>query len=288
MKSLLAIINEPEKSKGFIRYVASLAADLKLRVHLLFVQSPSNYLRESIDYIGPETHEAQQNLRSQVDQANNYLIGHIKEISREVPDYVSFDHTSKIGDTSSIVNDMKTNNKIDMVVLEGQEKTSLWAQTISAMEIIQNVVCPAWIIPYGAVYKPYTKILYATDYKEEDIQTLTRLISLTKNYSPDITALHVTDNLDFEIRVKKAGFVEMLKENTKYGPISIKNLVNNDQKALAELIVEYALQIKVDLIVILKENKSFLERMFIIDPAKEILEYTNLPVLIFHEKNSTK
>jgi nucleotide-binding universal stress UspA family protein len=56
---------------------------------------------------------------------------------------------------------------------------------------------------------------------------------------------------------------------------------NNDT---AELLNDYALLIKADLIVVLKENKSFFERIFKSDPAKKIIKKSMLPVLVFHEK----
>ena len=90
-----------------------------------------------------------------------------------------------------------------MVILEGQQDDSFWMQSSTNMDIIKMVECPVWIIPKGAIYQPFSEIVYATDYKAEDIINLKKLISLFPHLMPNITALHITDSVDFEERVKK-------------------------------------------------------------------------------------
>lgn len=283
MKTLLAIINEPKDSKEFIRYVARMAADLKLNVHLLYAQSQNTYPIGGPGTTGIEIAQVQQNLLSLVESAKQILDSHIKSISSETSKEVIIDYTSELGEASTLASQMLSNNKVNMIALEAHKNENYWTQTSNIMEIMEMVHCPVWIIPKNALYFPFAQIIYATNYKEEDTTNLRKLAVLTRPYSPNITALHITDSVDFEEKVKKAGFLEMVKKRTLYEFLSVKVLRENKTHTTAELVNDYALRIKANLIVVLKENKSFLEQIFKTDSTKEIIEISNLPILVYHE-----
>lgn len=284
MKTLLAIINEPKESKDFIRYVAGMAVDLHANVYLLYVQNPNNYPLGAIGSNGVAVAQVNQNLEALADTAKEIMAEHIKDVKSKMSENVTIDFSTELGVTSLLAKELVSGSKGDMVVLEGRIADSIWTQTVSNIEIIRSVDCPVWIIPNAWVYVPFTEIVYATDYKEEDINGLKKLIALTHQFSPVITALHITDSVDFEEKVKKAGFLEMLKKRVAYDHLSVKILNESSNNDIAEFINDFALRVKADLIVVLKENKSFFERIFKSDPAKKIIEKSMLPILVFHDK----
>lgn len=284
MKTLLAIINEPKESRDFIQYVAGMAADLKTNIHLLFVQNPINYAVGTTGATGPAINKVRQSLENMADTAKELLTEHIKDVKSKLSEDVVIDFSTQLGVTSILAQELVSDNKADMVVLEGQKKESTWIQTSSNMEIIKSADCPVFIVPNALVYKPFSKIIYATDYKEEDIVGLKKLITLTQHYSPVINVLHITNSVDFEEKVKKAGFLKILQKRTSYDHLLVKVLHENDSNDTAELLNDYASLIKADLIVVLKENKSFFERIFNSDPAGKIIKKSLFPVLVFHEK----
>jgi len=284
MKTLLAIINEPKESKDFIRYVAGMGVDLKANVHLLYTQNPTNYPLGTRGTTGIAVAQVQQNLEALADTAKEILAKHIEDVKSKMQEDVFIDYSTELGVTSLLVKQLVSDNKADMVVLEGQKNESFWTQTSGNMEIIGSVDCPVWIIPNTLVYEPFTEIVYATDYKEEDVTGLKKLIEVTKHFSPAINALHITDSVDFEEKVKKEGFLEMLQKKVAYDHLSVKILNESGNNDTAELLNDYVLRIKADLIVVLKENKTFFERIFKSDPAKKIIKKSMLPVLVFHEK----
>ncbi len=284
MKTLLAIINEPKESKNFIQYVAGMAVDFKANVHLLFAQNPGNYPLGTTGFTGTAVSQVPQNMEALPDTAKKILAEHVKEVKSKMAEDVFIDYSAELGVTSLLAKELVSNNKAHMVVLEGQKNGSFWAQTSDNMEIIEHVECPVWIIPTPWLYEPFKEIIYATDYKEEDITGLKKLIALTHHLSPVITALHITDSVDFEEKVKQAGFLEMLQKRAAYDHLSVKILNEGSENDAAELLNNYALLIKADLLVVLKENRSFFEGIFKSDPTKKIIKESMLPVLVFHEK----
>lgn len=154
-----------------------------------------------------------------------------------------------------------------------------------AKELIRNVRCPVWLIPKDTEYQPFHHIIYATDYHNEDISTLKKLIDLTHLVSPQITALHITENADFDLRTKNAGFQKMLEAKTDYNKILVKTLVENDGDDITGLINKYAASYTSDLIVLLKENQHFLERLFKPSTTEKMIKEAKQPFLIYHTHN---
>jgi nucleotide-binding universal stress UspA family protein len=112
---------------------------------------------------------------------------------------------------------------------------------------------------------------------------LRKLIALTHHFSPRITAIHITENLDFEVRIQKAGFQEMLHRKTSYDQVSVKSLVEETNgEDIGQLINEYASLMEANLIVVLKENRHFFDRLFKSSATKKIVQQAKIPVLVYH------
>jgi nucleotide-binding universal stress UspA family protein len=284
MKTLLAIINEPRESKEFLRYVAGMANDLQGLVKVLYVQAPTNYPLGFTASTELPSLEAQGRMEMLAKESHDLIQKHMKDIVVELSNNNFAGSSSEIGSADVIVDELVSQNKVDMVVLEGQQDESFWTQSSSNMDVIQKVTCPVWIIPKGAVYAPFREIVYATDYKKEDITNLKRLIAMMPNLTPHITALHITDSVDFEAEVRKSGFVERLREQTSYPQLDVKALYQAGHDDLIELINDYSVKNGANLIVVLKENESFFERIFKPSHTKKILKTTDLPVLVYHER----
>lgn len=284
MKTLLAIVNEPKESKGFLLYVAGMAINLSAQVKILTVHTPVNYPMGVIDNSGLGTLEMKRNQENIVDESKKILTKYAEAITEKMSNNMFVEVISYIGFAADKADQLVSDKEADMLVLEGQEDDGFWLQTSSNMDIIEKVNCPVWIIPKGAIFKPFTNIIYATDYNEEDITSLKKLIKTFPHYSPNITALHITDSTDFEERVKKEGFIETLQKQTAYKQLSFKVAYKSKEDDLTELLNDFALKNEADLLILLKENKSFFKRIFNTSQTKELLKITVLPVLIYHEK----
>ena len=208
---------------------------------------------------------------------------YIDEISKEIPSPVFTGFSSEIGMTAIVAEKLVSSKKVDMVLLESRQNDSFWMQTSTNLEVIKILECPVWIIPKKAIYRPFSEIVYATDYNEEDIVNLKELISLFPHLTPNITALHITDSVDFEERVKKEGFNEMLQAKTSYKKLTVKTIYEGKHDEIIHLLNDFALNNKADLLVMLKENKPFLERIFKSSQIEETLKTTHLPVLVYHK-----
>jgi nucleotide-binding universal stress UspA family protein len=281
METILAIIYEPGKAKSFVRYAARLAQDLQANVQLMYVQEPYDYT-----LVQPPARSYEFSLQVQKKNAENgkkKLAEYVRDLAGEISLDVKFKYSAEIGFTSSLIEESVNSNKADFVLLEGQEHKSIWLGPTSNTDVVRQVDSPVWIIPFEASYKKINKIVYVTDYKEEDIPALKNLIRFTSKLSPSITALHITDNEDFEERIKETGFTEELQEKTGYNKLSVKSVNDKKHENLAEIINDYALEMKADMVAVLKENRSFIERVLKADATRKIIKETEMPLLVLKQ-----
>lgn len=286
MDNICALINDPGNSREFIRYTALLASDLQTDVKLLYVQNPQAYPLGTPETLGWEVSQVRENLLRMGEAAEETINGFISEITKEEKMDISMEFQPEIGNASIILEDKVSEGTADMVMIQGQPEEGVWGQTSTNMEIIRNVACPIWILPPDAVYRPLKHIIYATDYQEEDVPTLKKLVSLTEPFSPRITALHVVNDRDFESKVREEGFDGIIRERTGSDRISVKTTGDHKDLDVTEILRSYAEKKDADLVVVLKENRHFLERIFKKSFTRELIRKLKLPVLVYHEKKS--
>jgi nucleotide-binding universal stress UspA family protein len=283
MKTIAFLLEDQDSSWELIRYATLLAKDLKANVQVMFIQSPPVIYGEH-DFLGTAAVSVHQNIPDYDDTVKVKAEKIIGELKNEISAETSITFKLEEGTASLVLSQKVESGEIDMVMLHGQTGESAWTQTLSNMDIVRNVQCPIWIIAPDLKYQPLKKIIYVTDYQKEDITTLKRLLSLTRPFVPEIIALHVSDNFGFEEKVTRAGFNEMIKMETGSVAISLKNIVDVKNQDITEILNKEAAEINADLIVVLQENKNFLERIFEGSFTKELINQTQIPVLVFHEK----
>lgn len=289
MKTLAFLIDEMHSAKKLIRYAALLGKDLNAKIHVLYVQFPYTHGSN-----GFETHALAGDMGtgSMPDPAYMHEIekdikqtvkDYIKDIKKEFTDIPSIVFKSEPGDASKILEDKVEKGVYDMVMIQGSSEQELWLQRPVAMDIVRNVPCPVFIIEPDTRYQPFKKIVYATDYKEEDVSTLKRLTRLAKPFSPEILTLHITDDEQFRKKILKEGFDSIMREKVGYENVSVKVLEVEEAMDEAESFANQTKSEKANLIVVLKENRNFFERLFKSSFTAELIKQTQLPILVFHQ-----
>jgi nucleotide-binding universal stress UspA family protein len=254
MKTLAFLIDEIDNSKELIRFAALLGKDINAKVHVLLVQSTANY--GTYGRVGMSAPQDPLLLQELSADAREKVAGFIKEIEAELTGAPSIEFQFEIGAASEILKEKVENNFYDMVMLKGHAAQSFWLQDSVIMDVVRNVPCPVWIVPPDAEYQPLNKIIYATDYNEEDITTLESLSRVAKPFEPEILALHISNDGEFEKKLKSEGFAALLREKSGYSKISVKMIPEEDGRDAVETLVNEAENANANLIVVLKENRN--------------------------------
>ncbi len=284
MKTILVNIDDPYECKDYVSYCIKVAKDLCKAVRLLYVFDPKNYPLGMPGSLGDDVQWINENITRVTDEAKRQIGKTVQELKNEIPDMPFIDYSVETGFIRDIIEDISGQNYIEMIMLQENERRKDQMIGDSDVDIIRHTNCPVWIIPKEINYHPYKNVVYATDYNESDVQTMKNLAQLIKPYTPNITALHITESLDFDEQVKKVGFRDMLTEKIRYKNIDVKTFIDQDGKDVVESINEYVEGNNTDLIVLLKENRHFLDRIFKVSSAKKLIRHAHQPVLVYHEK----
>jgi len=282
MKTLLGLIRKPADSGNFIQFLMSLAEDLELNVNLLYVENPTYYPLGTPDTSGAAMARLQENLKNNTREVQQQLTDLVIKLKTDHSINVGVEVSAEVRNETLIIKDMVDKGEAHMLAIGFKEMDGFLLKDSFVRDIVRQIQCPIWVIPESDGYHSLKNIIYATDYNEEDIPTLKNLIALTRSLAPQIIALHVTDSIDFDLKVKNAGFQQMLETETQYSNLSLKVLVEPGGDNIVKLINSYAAMNSADLIVVLKENKNFLERIFNPSSAESILQDSEKPVLVYH------
>jgi nucleotide-binding universal stress UspA family protein len=284
MKELLVHVLSPATAQLFITYAAYLARDLNLTVKYIHVQAPANFplaMPGSLSATGKVT---QIDIDRETEKARHHFKNQIEKLYASEPDLPLLEYHIEVGHPPEIIYEYCKSKSVDSIMLSSSKGGSLFSDDTSNIDIIRKVRCPVWIIPEGIIYKPFSEILYATDYHEEDLPNLKLLARFASRFPASITAVHITRDAGFQDRVKGEGFASMIKKETGYEMISIKILNEKKGEPLVEELHNFALMMDADLIVLLRENRGFTDRLFHGSRSEKIARETQLPVLIFNEE----
>lgn len=284
MKELLVHIISPARAQLFMNYAAYIARDLELNVRFLHVHTPANFPIGTPGSLSAAASVNQRDIDKEVDKIKHHFELQISKINASDPELPLMEYSIEVGSPPEVIHEYCKANKVDAIMLKGPKNHSLLSEDPGNVDIIRQVTCPVWIIPEGIAYKPFSEILYATDYHKEDLPNIKLLVKFASKFTANITAVHIAGDADFEEKVKGAGFEEMLKEKTGYEMISVKVLPEKKGEPLVEELHNFALMMDADLIVLLRENRGFTDRLIHGSRSEKIARETQLPVLIYNEE----
>ena len=142
---------------------------------------------------------------------------------------------------------------------------------------------PVIIHPPGKDYAPVDKILFATNYHSYDMEVLKKLTGQFNPNKTEITALHITEDLELEKKLKQAGFLKLVRSETRNDNIRINTQLTMGKADISNLLRSFAVDMEADLLVVLREEKSFLEKLLRQDVIEKLARESELPLMIFFE-----
>lgn len=191
---------------------------------------------------------------------------------------------------SQIVEYGFTNDKIietaetiqaDMIVMGTKGANNLldkWLGTHSHA-VMKKASCPVWIIPSKATINYPQNILYAADFKEDEVVATQKVLRFAAPLGAKCKVVHVHDY--FEINIDND-----VKEMVKYLDDEFENVddvsfVNLNRANIIEGLETYIKTHKPDVLAMAISEKSFFEKLFDQSITKHFVQGGNLPMLIF-------
>ncbi len=149
--------------------------------------------------------------------------------------------------------------------------------------LVKKSPIPVLAVPEYAELKDYDRVLYASDFRDVDLQALQDLVELVRPFEPEIKVLHMSNDTDHERFEKMDALKKMVKEKVSYPSLSFDLLITGDT---FNTLNRYMTENDFDLLVMLeKERSGIIDKLFHQDLISKMEFRTWIPLLSYNESN---
>ncbi len=145
--------------------------------------------------------------------------------------------------------------------------------------VAQKAHCPVLLVPDGAAFKPYRKILYASNNHPGDAEMMDNVISFAGSFGTDIHYVHINGNPTSDYEVDLFRFEQAFKTGA---PGVNFSMVQIESKDLLTALNRYAEENDIDLIVMSTTQRPFLKELFHKSVTKRMVFSTRIPLMVMH------
>lgn len=175
--------------------------------------------------------------------------------------------------------------KADLVIMGTQGATGAKEILIgtNSVHVIKKATCPVILVPSSFEYEKPKEILFPTDYEVDYQQEhLQELIAIAREHISKIEVLHVSQGLDLN--------EEQLTHKKKLDAIfkDVAHLFHDlPQQQIITAINNFQLKMRKNLLVMIQNKHTFLERLFIEPVIKKIGFHVTIPFMVIppYKKN---
>ncbi len=148
-----------------------------------------------------------------------------------------------------------------------------------AAHVIEKVRCPVIVIPQQTTLRTVKNIVFASEYHEEDLDTIKFLARLAAYFEATLTIVNVySENLILE-RLKTNEFQLMVEEMVVYHGLRFKYIKGDDA---FQALKDYVEENSVDLLAMTTHHKGLFKRLFEGSMTRKMVSKGNAPIMAFH------
>ncbi len=188
---------------------------------------------------------------------------------------------------SAIAQLIEYSAEYDLIIMGTRKEHPIVEKILGSVSsaIAQGAHCPVLLIPKGADFNGFSKIIYASNWESADSTLVKELINWASLFKADIDFIHISR--EYELKGFEKVKEEILAYLTEQSKLNFTyNFVNIEESSALRGINEYAAKEQADLIVLGNRQKHFWENIFGKSLTKEMAVDLQMPVLVFHlEKN---
>lgn len=171
---------------------------------------------------------------------------------------------------------------IDFIVMGTQEEHSVLEGIFGSIvtDAVQGAFCPVLVVPDGAQFTDFDRILYATDANAAEEKPIQEVVQIAARFGAEVHFVNVNHNLDQAEAVIERLIHSIGQENTHAIAFHIATVDTGDR--FSEAINAYAEQNKIDLVAMSTRHRGFFEGMFHRSSTKAFALETELPFMVIH------
>lgn len=213
----------------------------------------------------------------------------LNELKNELENYcvqhqlkANIDLYSRIGFAVEEIVSLSEELEPELVVLGSRHRSGFQKFLSGSIlkPLIDDLTFPLMIIPENFEFTPKPlKILYATDFKEADSESISRLYNIFRAFNPSIECVHFdVDNTEYISEYEMAQIEHHFKEKAAAETIHFKILKTHNIK---EQLQQYIVDNQIDIVSTFSKKRNFLQKLVERSFSKMLADESRLPLVIF-------
>ncbi len=280
MKTIIHATDYSENAVAALKYAHSLSSVLNadlLVIHVFDIPTTmSTELKE------PYYHLEKDTFKMHHTQLKEFCIQHLGNNSDSINVKVeAIEDKSIVNGIISKVNEF--NAYLIVTGIKGKSTFKEFIMGNTTKHLIEKAPCPVLAIPAGASHSNIETIVYASDFEEEDMDTVQKLIEIAMVFDAEIRIVHISIEKEYNGKTKMAWFKEALENKTSYTKIIFEVLPSGD---IFDSLRVYLVDVGADLVALMERKKGGLIKEFMHkDLVKRMESYGQIPLLSFNKMN---
>jgi nucleotide-binding universal stress UspA family protein len=206
----------------------------------------------------------------------------LKRAYKEKYPSLDFEVSSSIGFAVQEIASVASLKRADLIVMGTQGASGLKEILIGSntAEVMEKASQPVLSVPSLATFNNFTQVIFATDFNDNDFQTLYLLATLMKPLRTQINVLHVEEDNGSKLETRMfEWFKTQVTTNIPYDNFAFHLITGNDVNAELD---KFIVKNKVDMIALSMRKRGFFQKLFTRSLTKNLAYHTSIPVLAFH------
>lgn len=275
MKKLLCPIDFSEVSLNALEFAVAIGEKEHSNLTLLNIFTSSDFNKIlGTDHVDKEYDQ----LTDIAETKLNAISKEILKISKQ-KGLSSCESSLKSGKIVDVLAELADEGKYELIVIGTTGHSAYERKYIGgkAEKIIQHTHCSILCVPENHNFHGINKIVYATDYQEEDKLAIQQLAAFAKVLNAEVEVLHVSHHDDTIDKAMYEEFKGELMSFVTYNKISFNRVVF---KHVADGLDEYMKEVDADLLVLLNKKINFLKSLFHRSLTQHLEKFTDYPLMI--------
>ncbi|HRH65654.1 MAG TPA: universal stress protein [Bacteroidia bacterium] len=215
-------------------------------------------------------------------------LNHLNLLKRELGrDFgqVEIENVTTIGFAVEEIIEIVRDQKIDLVVMGTKGASGMTEILIGSntADVIEKCHCPVLAIPAESKFKTPSKVVFATNYADNDFQSIYLLAEILKPFNAEIIILHVDDNQDSKMEGRMLEwFKGQVTTNIPYDRFSF-SLISG--KNTMEVLDTFITENEIDILSVSMRKRNFFDKLTSRSLTRKLAYHTHVPLLAFHAYN---
>jgi len=275
MKNILVPVDFSENSKNALDYAQDLALYLDASIEVVHITHPTinaNY--------PPSTYNFDEQLEHKTKVLEEFVH---QQMDQEVISVITkrrLKNKVVIGYAAEEIVKLAEKDNIDLIVMGATGEGGVLDKLLGSISTIvaQNAKCPVLLIPQSIVFKDLDNIMYASDYNSSSNELLETIVNFSSKFEAKIHLAHVQQvqgSQEFEL--EELIINQIAETNSPDTFIKFVSILDNN---IWHGLNIYARDHSIDLMVLVRPQRNFWDRIFHRSVTKQMIQDTTKPLLI--------